>query len=115
MRQPVDGEERVGVGAGAATIPIIEPDPSTQSVAVALVVANTINVGADIGAIAAAVNLLVPIPTVWMIVPIALSILGLQFFGSYRLISRIFKWLTLALFAYIGSAFFARPDLGAVL
>src|SRR5437762_7549409 len=35
----------------------------------ALLVANTINVGADIGAIAAAVNLLVPVPAVWLIVP----------------------------------------------
>jgi NRAMP (natural resistance-associated macrophage protein)-like metal ion transporter len=80
-----------------------------------LVVANTINVGADIGAIAAAINLLVPIPIPWMIVPIALVILGLVFFGSYRLIANVFKWLTLALLAYIGSAFFARPDWGGVL
>jgi len=80
-----------------------------------LVIANTINVGADIGAIAAAINLLVPIPIPWMIVPIALAILGLVFFGSYRLIANVFKWLTLALFAYIGSAFFAHPDLGAVV
>ncbi len=82
---------------------------------IALVVANTINVGADIGAIAAAINLLVPIPISWLIVPIALAILGLVFFGSYRLIANVFKWLTLALFAYIGAAFFARPDLGEVL
>jgi len=82
---------------------------------VALVVANTINVGADIGAIAAAINLLVPIPAVWFIVPIAAAILALQIFGSYRLIANIFKWLTLALFAYIAAAFFAHPDLGAVL
>jgi len=82
---------------------------------IALVVANTINVGADIGAIAAAINLLVPIPSSWMIVPISLVILGLVFFGSYRLIANVFKWLTLALLAYIGSAFFAHPDLADVL
>jgi Mn2+/Fe2+ NRAMP family transporter len=34
----------------------------------------------------------------------------LQVAGSYRLIASIFKWLTLTLFAYIASAFFARPD-----
>jgi NRAMP (natural resistance-associated macrophage protein)-like metal ion transporter len=82
---------------------------------IALVVANTINVGADIGAIAAAVNLLVPMPIAWMIAPIALIILGVLFFGSYRLIANTFKWLTLALLAYIGSAVFAHPDLGEVL
>jgi NRAMP (natural resistance-associated macrophage protein)-like metal ion transporter len=84
-------------------------------VVVALVVANTINAGTDIGAIAAAANLLVPIPIPAMIVPIALLILGLQVWGSYRLIAKIFKWLTLALLAYIGSALYARPEMRAVL
>lgn len=81
----------------------------------ALVVANTINAGADLGAVAAAINILVPIPVIWLIAPVALVILALQIWGSYRLIANIFKWLTLALFAYIGSAFFAKPDWGEVL
>jgi len=75
-----------------------------------LVIANTINAGADIGAIAAAINLLVPIPIALLVFPIALIILALQIWGSYRLISRTFKWLVLALFAYVGSAVVARPD-----
>jgi NRAMP (natural resistance-associated macrophage protein)-like metal ion transporter len=80
-----------------------------------LVVANTINAGVDIGAIAAAINILIPIPMALLIVPITLAILALQIWGSYRLITNIFKWLTLALFAYIGAAIFARPDLLDVL
>jgi len=80
-----------------------------------LVVANTINAGVDIGAIAAAVNLIVPAPITAMIVPVTVVILALQIWGSYRLIASTFKWLTLALFAYILSAFFARPDWGEVL
>jgi len=80
-----------------------------------LVVANTINVGADIGAIAAAINLLVPVPVAALIVPIALVILALQIWGSYRLIATTFKWLSLALLAYIGSALYAKPDVVAVL
>ena len=75
-----------------------------------LVIANTINAGADIGAIAAAINLVVPIPIAALVLPIALAILALQIWGSYRLIAKTFKWLTLALFAYVGSAVFARPD-----
>lgn len=85
------------------------------SAVIVLLLANTINAGADIGAIAAGINLLVPIPPAALIVPITLAILGLQVFGSYRLIARTFKWLTLALFAYIGAAFFARPDIGDVV
>src|SRR5437870_2374711 len=80
-----------------------------------LVVANTINAGADIGAVGAAINLLIPIPIAVVIVPIALIILALQIWGSYRLIARTFKWLTLALFAYIGSALYAKPDALQVL
>src|SRR4029453_17974067 len=59
-----------------------------------LVVANTINAGVDIGAIAAAMNLLVPVPVTVLIVPIALIILAIQIFGSYRLLSRIFNGST---------------------
>jgi NRAMP (natural resistance-associated macrophage protein)-like metal ion transporter len=84
-------------------------------VVLALMIANTINAGADILAIAAGLNLLIPVPVAVMIGPVSLLILVLQVWGSYRLIARTFKWLTLTLFAYIGSTFFARPDWGAVL
>jgi NRAMP (natural resistance-associated macrophage protein)-like metal ion transporter len=82
---------------------------------IALVIANTLNAGADIGAIAAAFNLLVPIPAIVFVIPVSLGIIGLQVFGGYRLIDRVFKWLSLALLAYIGAALFARPDLVKVL
>jgi len=82
---------------------------------ISLVLANTINAGADIGAIAAAINMLVPIPIIAMIVPITATLLALQFWGSYKLIERTFKWLTLALFAYVATAFFTHPGSGEVL
>jgi len=80
-----------------------------------LLIANTINAGTDIGAIAAGLNLFLPIPDAYMIVPISLVIVAVQFWGSYRFIVRIFKWLTLTLFAYVGAAFLARPAWGQVL
>jgi len=82
---------------------------------IGLLLANTINAGADIGAIAAALNLLVPIPLLVFIIPVSLLILAFQIWGSYRLLAKIFRWLTLALFAYIGAVFFAHPDTLAVL
>ena len=83
---------------------------------IGLVIANTLNAGADIGAIAAAMNLLVPpIPDHVFIIPVSLGIVGLQVFGGYRLIAKVFMWLSLALLAYIGAALFARPDLVKVL
>jgi Mn2+/Fe2+ NRAMP family transporter len=80
-----------------------------------LVIANTINAGADIAAIAATINMFVPLPILALIFPIALIILAVQIWGSYRLICRTFKWLTLTLFAYIGAAFLAKPNWGVVL
>jgi NRAMP (natural resistance-associated macrophage protein)-like metal ion transporter len=82
---------------------------------IALVLANTLNAGADIGAIAAAINLIVPIPALVFIVPVSLGIIALQVFGRYRLIEKVFKWLALALLAYIGAALFAKPDIVKVL
>ena len=84
-------------------------------VVLAMVIANTFNAGADIGAIAAALNLLVPIPAIVFIVPVSVGILAVQVFGSYKVIERIFKWLALALLAYIGAALLAHPNLLGVL
>jgi NRAMP (natural resistance-associated macrophage protein)-like metal ion transporter len=82
-----------------------------------LFIANTINVGADLGAVAAGGELLSrgAIKALWLLVPVALLILGMQFFATYALIFKTFKWLTLALFAYVISAFFAHPDLQQVV
>jgi Mn2+/Fe2+ NRAMP family transporter len=82
-----------------------------------LLAANTFNVGADLGAVAAAGSLLSrgALQALWLVVPVALLIIGLQVFASYAMIFKIFKWLTLALFAYVITAFFAHPPLLEVL
>jgi NRAMP (natural resistance-associated macrophage protein)-like metal ion transporter len=80
-----------------------------------LVIANTINAGTDIEAISAAINIFVPIPISLMVVPIAVAIVVLQVWGSYRLIVRVFKWLTITLFAYVIAAYLAHPNWSEVL
>jgi NRAMP (natural resistance-associated macrophage protein)-like metal ion transporter len=85
------------------------------AVVISLMIANTINAGADMLAIAAGLNLLLPVSTAVIVAPVGVLILALQIWGSYRLIANTFKWLTLALFGYIGAAFFAHPDWHAVL
>jgi NRAMP (natural resistance-associated macrophage protein)-like metal ion transporter len=82
---------------------------------IALVLANTLNAAADITAIAAGINLIAPIPATYLVLPIGLSILAVQIWGSYRVIAKTFKWLTLALFAYIGAALLAHPNWGQVI
>ena len=84
--------------------------------AVALVfVANVVNIGADLGAIADAAGIVVGMPVPWLVIPIALALLSVQIFAGYRIIERIFKFLTLALFAYIIDVFLVHPPLGETL
>jgi NRAMP (natural resistance-associated macrophage protein)-like metal ion transporter len=80
-----------------------------------LVIANAINAGVDIGAIAAAIALVAPVRPGWLIVPVAVAIVALQVWGRYRTIVNVFKWLTLSLFAYVAAAFLAQPHWGEVL
>src|SRR5262249_52274408 len=93
---------KIGLVAGEGLGSVLRknfPKAIVYPAAAALLVANTINAGADIGAIAAALNLFVPIRIGLMVVPIAVVILLVQIWGSYRLIASIFKWLTLSLLA----------------
>ncbi|MGC1616936.1 MAG: divalent metal cation transporter, partial [Candidatus Acidiferrum sp.] len=75
-----------------------------------LVIANVINIGADLGGMAEATQLVTGIrPSLW--IPFyALLILGLLMWTSYKLIARIFKWMTVVLFAYVLTSFFAHAD-----
>jgi len=75
------------------------------------IVGNIIEAGADIGGMAAALNLLIPVPIGWVVIAVTLTILALQIWGSYTLIRNVFRWLAVALLAYIGSAFLAKPEL----
>ena len=63
---------------------------------------NVIEAAADLGGIGAAINLLLPLPIPWIVAAIGTITVAFQLFGSYHLLRRIFRWLTLALFAYVG-------------
>jgi len=70
-----------------------------------LLVANAINIGADLGAMADALALLIGGPRQAYIVAIGLLCVVLQVFVSYVQYVRVLKWLTLSLFAYVGVVF----------
>lgn len=81
-----------------------------------LFIANTFNIGADIGAMANAAQLLVPgLNFALIVIVLTLAILLIQIFTPYATYARYLKWLALVLFAYILSAILARPDWHAVL
>jgi NRAMP (natural resistance-associated macrophage protein)-like metal ion transporter len=71
---------------------------------------NLIEAAANLGGIGAALGLLVPLPVPVIVACAACIILIFQIFGSYRLLRAIFKWLALALFAYVAAALLAKPD-----
>src|SRR6202166_1054232 len=75
-----------------------------------LVVANIINIGADLGGMAEATQLITGIRALIWIPFYALFIIGLLFWASYMRIAKIFKWLTLVLLAYVMASFFAHVD-----
>jgi NRAMP (natural resistance-associated macrophage protein)-like metal ion transporter len=70
-----------------------------------LLFANIINIGADIGAMGAAANLLVGGPTILYCVLFTTISVLLQIFVPYKTYSAVLKWLTLSLFAYVGTVF----------
>jgi NRAMP (natural resistance-associated macrophage protein)-like metal ion transporter len=80
-----------------------------------LVVANTINVGADLAAIADAIGLLTGVHVPWLVVPLAVAVLAVQVLGSYRLLASVLKWLCLVLFAYVIDVFIVNPPVGKTL
>lgn len=80
-----------------------------------LIVANVFNIGADLGGMAEATEMMTGIKSYYWTPVYALLIVSLLFFSSYKQIARIFKWLTLVLFAYVITAFLARPDWLSVL
>lgn len=82
---------------------------------IGVLIGNTIEAGADIGGMSAAIAVLVPVPLPFIIVPVTAAIFALQVWGSYTLIRNIFRWLALTLLAYVGAAILAKPDLMEVI
>src|SRR5438874_5400120 len=80
-----------------------------------VVVANVVNVGADLGAIADAAGIIVGAPIPWPVVPLALALPAMQVFARYRLIERVFKYLTIALLAYVIDAVIVNPPVGETI
>ncbi len=79
-----------------------------------LVIANTINIGADLGAMAAALNLLVGGPVLLFVAAFAVVSVLLETFLRYSRYVFVLKWLTLSLFAYVGTVFVVGVPWGEV-
>ncbi|GGA98411.1 NRAMP family divalent metal transporter [Mucilaginibacter rubeus] len=94
---------RIGMVAGKGLSAVIKEHYSKTvlyAVVGLVLVANTINIGADIGAMAAAAQLLIPAPFVALTLFFTLLTLVLEVFTSYHSYARILKWLAVTLLAY---------------
>jgi len=80
-----------------------------------LLIANTINIAADISAMGEALKLIIGGPAQLYAVAFGVVSLLLQVFIPYRRYVRLLKWLTLALLAYVATAFVAHIPWSQVL
>ena len=104
---------RLGIVTGrglAAAVRVYYPRWVLWGACSILAVANIINIGADLGGMAEATQLITGIRSPIWILFYAFFITGLLIWTSYKLIARIFKWLTLVLFAYVFASFYAHVD-----
>lgn len=77
-------------------------------------VANVVNLGADLGSIAAAVHLLVPIPPIVSVVAVGSIIAFLEVAVPYHRASRVLRWFALSLLTYAAVLFVIDVDWHAV-
>ncbi len=98
---------RIGIVRGEGLSKIIK-DHYGRAIAVIavglLVVANTFNIAADLGAMASALKLLIPLPFTWLIIILTTFTLVYEIFIPYKTYAKYLKYLTLSLFAYVATA-----------
>ncbi len=109
---------RIGMVTGKGLAGVIRKHYShwlLSGAVILLLVANTINIGASLGAMAASAELIFEMPFIFWLVIFTVSILVLEVFLSYRIYSRYLKFLTLTLLTYLIVAVMVNHDWGEVL
>jgi NRAMP (natural resistance-associated macrophage protein)-like metal ion transporter len=84
--------------------------PVLVGAVVVVAVANTFNIGADIGSMAAAAGLLVPVPQVVATIGFALVMVVLEVAVPYHRYARVLRWLAVSLLAYVGVLVVVQVD-----
>ena len=114
-----DACTRIGAVTGNGLAAVLRenyPKKILYPILILVVAANTFNIGSDIGAMAAAARLLVPgVPFGLLAVSFAFLIIVLEILVPYRVYMKLLKWLVLALFSYIITAFLVGVPWGEVI
>lgn len=91
------------------------PKPVLYLCVALLFVANTVNLGADLGAMAASCRLLLGLPFLTWLIAITFISVVLEIFVNYRHYARVLRFLTLSLLAYALAFFMTQKDWAQVL
>lgn len=108
---------RLGLATGRGLAALIRERFSRPILlaSVALVTAaNTFNIGADLGSMAAAVRLLIPIPFLVLVVAFAIGMTVLEIAVPYHRYVRVLRWLSLSVVSYVIVLFVVKADWSAV-
>lgn len=108
---------RIGLVTGkglAGVIRIHYPQSVLYFAVLLLVVANTVNIGADLGAMASSGQMLFNVPFIFWLIGMTVLTLLLEVFVSYKVYVRFLKYLAFSLFAYIIAAFIIKQDWGKI-
>jgi len=90
------------------------PMPLLVIASLALLFANTVNIGSDLSGMADAAEMLTGINSHFYVVLFGVAIAGATILFRYHQIANILKWLALTLFAYVITAFLTKPDWRAI-
>lgn len=109
---------RLGLVSGTGLAGVIKQrlPRSVLLITVAIVaIANTVNIAADLASMAAAIQLILPVPQVVGVVAFALGVAVSEILIPYQRYSRALRWLCLSLLAYVGVLVVVRLDWGVIL
>ncbi|OGH16537.1 MAG: iron transporter [Candidatus Levybacteria bacterium RIFCSPHIGHO2_02_FULL_40_18] len=104
---------RIGLVTGKGLSGVIKKYYSRPVLYIAVLIlftANTVNIGANLGAMASAAGLLFDIPFIFWLVGMTVLTLILEVFVSYKLYSKYLKYLAFSLFAYVLVVFVVRQN-----
>ena len=109
---------RLGLSSGQGLASLIRREFPKWVLYLALVLvvgANSFNIGADLGSMAAATRLIIPIPQVLLVILFAAGMAFLEVVVSYHKYSRVLRWLCVSLLSYIVVLFIVKVDWGDVV
>lgn len=104
---------RIGLVTGRGLASIIKTHYSKKvlwAAVVVLLITNTINIGADLGAMAAALQLILPQSFIFLLLAVTAFILTVEIFVPYPTYARFLKYLTISLLAYVATALLITQD-----